>query len=626
MANILGKIVADFSTSLATKVAIGGTSATLQSATDDDGVALPTGTYFLTVDGNSSLKEYWQCTLTGTALTSIRNITRQGTQASGSVREHRIGASVKITNFAHLKYINDLLSGDATIDADLVFDGNDLTGINSIAGLATPTSGETTKAANVDYVNDVALAGAPDAADAVKGIVEIATQAEVDAGDDSGSTTAPVVVKPSTLAVAVQNQTYLYGESGGIAAVMTFTPVPAITALAAGQKHSIKMTTVCPGACTLATSGLAAKNVKKYVAGAIADVEANDWVIGSIADFEYDGTQYILMNPSASTMTTATQTEAGTFFGAVNGAALQVNAVSFGGTGADGALDTSGGTVNIDCGASNLVIKNYTTINVATNNLTFSNPASTGTTVILRSQGNVTITATIDASGMGAAGGTSLGAGTTAAGILDDLNHRGATGENVGVGAAAGGVIYSNLFLYTNARNRLLRGGVFIAPGSGGGSGSSDNGGFDARGGGGGGSYFSAGGAGGAGGNGAAAASFGAGGGGGGGSSTGSGTGGNGGRGGGAVLIECGGALNFTGTLNCSGLVGAAGANNASGGGGGGAAGMGVMIYRTLTSAAGTISTAGGDGGAVTSTAIVGGAGGASGGGSVLEIVEHTIT
>lgn len=74
----LAKVIADFDTTLNLKVAIGATTATLDSATDDDGIALPTGTYLLTVDGdNSSSKEYYTCTLTGTALTAIQSFSRQ---------------------------------------------------------------------------------------------------------------------------------------------------------------------------------------------------------------------------------------------------------------------------------------------------------------------------------------------------------------------------------------------------------------------------------------------------------------------------------------------------------------------------------------------------------------------
>jgi hypothetical protein len=49
------------------------------------------------------------------------------------------------------------------------------------------------------YMDALAIAGAPDASETVKGIVEIATDAEVESNDDTGSTTAPLVVKPSQL-------------------------------------------------------------------------------------------------------------------------------------------------------------------------------------------------------------------------------------------------------------------------------------------------------------------------------------------------------------------------------------------------------------------------------------------
>lgn len=85
--------------------------------------------------------------------------------------------------------------------------------------------------------------------------------------------------------------------------------------------------------------------------------------------------------------------------------------VAFGGTGADGALSISSGTTNINLGGAQVFIKNYTSISITgTGALTFSNPHANGTTILLKSQGNVTLTssaaACIDVSGMGAAGNT----------------------------------------------------------------------------------------------------------------------------------------------------------------------------------------------------------------------------
>ena len=110
----LGTIIADFRTALATKMSIGATTGTLQSATDDDGVALPAGRYFFTIDGDNSQKEHISCELNGTDLTSIKSVSRQGVETSGTVREHRVGASVVITNFAHIKYLNDIVKGDSS--------------------------------------------------------------------------------------------------------------------------------------------------------------------------------------------------------------------------------------------------------------------------------------------------------------------------------------------------------------------------------------------------------------------------------------------------------------------------------------------------------------------------------
>lgn len=182
MSTKLGKIIADFQTSLATEIAVGGTTATLQSATDDDGVALPAGVYFFTLDVNNSQKEHIVATLSGTSLTGISSVSRQGAQTSGVVRKHRVGASVEITDFAHIKYINDLLDGTTYLNAStpLRYDGTAT--INNDNQLATKA-----------YVDGVAVAGAPDASTTVKGIVEIATGAELAAGTGTGGTGAVIV-------------------------------------------------------------------------------------------------------------------------------------------------------------------------------------------------------------------------------------------------------------------------------------------------------------------------------------------------------------------------------------------------------------------------------------------------
>jgi hypothetical protein len=76
---------------------------------------------------------------------------------------------------------------------------------------------------------------------------------------------------------------------------------------------------------------------------------------------------------------------------------------------------------------------------------------------------------------------------------------------------------------------------------------------------------------------------------------------GSGGRGAGALLIECAGALNFTGTINATGTAGgdaSQAAGTTRGGGGGGGGGTVWIIYNSLVSAAGTITATSGATGA----------------------------
>lgn len=242
---------------------------------------------------------------------------------------------------------------------------------------------------------------------------------------------------------------------------------------------------------------------------------------------------------------------------------------TFGGDGSDGALTLTSGTTTISAASATTLFKNYTAISItSTGELDFSNPNSAGTIVVIKSQGNVTLTSSgpsIDLRGMGAGGGAIGSNGNGPTGLLfsaDSMEGKGATSST----GATGGSIYSNLGFYVRTEADLYRRAIFIMCGAGGGGGRS---GSDAN-------------------------------------------GGTGGRGGGALYLECGGALNFTGTINASGATGGnggtgGGSNRGAGGGGGGAAGQVLVLYNTLTSAAGTITTTGGNGG-------TGGAGGGSSG------------
>lgn len=251
---------------------------------------------------------------------------------------------------------------------------------------------------------------------------------------------------------------------------------------------------------------------------------------------------------------------------------------AFGGTGADGALSSSAGTTTIDLGNASVVEKNYTSISLTgTSTIAFTNPASGGTIVIFKSQGNVTMTSStnpvIDLRGVGGAGGTGgaspIGSGNGGgAGGGAGASTSGSDGVGVdGGGSTSGGGFGS--WQFSEYETGGTAGGVsnapggvsprmqglsapyvkyFVMPGSGGGGGAGGNV---------------------------------------------SGTGGNGGAGGGALYIECGGALNITSTINAAGGAGGTGTGNCGGGGGGGGGSV-VILYNSLTASAGTYTVTGG--------------------------------
>lgn len=262
---------------------------------------------------------------------------------------------------------------------------------------------------------------------------------------------------------------------------------------------------------------------------------------------------------------------------------------AFGGNGSDGALSITSGTTTISAASANVLVKNYTTISITgSGKLAFSNPASDGTIIILKSSGNTTLTSSsatmIDVTGMGGIGGAAVtgagtngNSGTQGVGVWFNTTSFGVKGTS-GTGGA-GGVIITNKNLFAKTTTIIQSKVIYLAAGSGGASGAT------------------------------ATVDPGPG-----------NTSGAGGRGGGALWIECAGALNFTtGGISSAGLVGGNAiytGGGGSGGGGGGSGGMILILYNTLTANTGNVTTIGGVGGTGTGSNSGGtGTGGGGGGG-----------
>lgn len=235
MTQLLTKIIADFSTTLTTKTAVGATTATLTSGLDGDGIQLPTATYGFTIDRNNANKEYFTATLTGANLTSIKTVTRgTGVGTSGLVKTHRKGAEVIISDWVAMKRMLDILDGTTSLDAStpLGYDG-------------TATISTANQLATKDYVDNGILQGAADASTTVKGITKMSVapasaSSPIAVGDNDGriptqgendalvgtsgtpSSSNKYVTNDDTSETAVASKVVRYNSSGSITGVSGF--------------------------------------------------------------------------------------------------------------------------------------------------------------------------------------------------------------------------------------------------------------------------------------------------------------------------------------------------------------------------------------------------------------------
>lgn len=179
MVTPLIKTIPDFSTTLASKVAVAATTATLSTATDMNGDVLATGKYGFTIDRKYGNKEYFTATLTATSLTNIATIDiTDGSETAGFINEHRKGAEIIISDFVAIKRIQDVLE-------------------TGYVDTYVPTTDY--QIATKGYADSLTVSGSPNADATTKGIVEIATSAEISAGASVGSTGASLAVTPDKL-------------------------------------------------------------------------------------------------------------------------------------------------------------------------------------------------------------------------------------------------------------------------------------------------------------------------------------------------------------------------------------------------------------------------------------------
>jgi len=172
-------------------------------------------------------------------------------------------------------------------------------GAETIAGVKTfssspivPTPTGNTDAANKAYVDGVAIAGASDANTTTKGIVEEATQAEVDARTATGGTGAKLFAPLDKIRATLYHD---YAADAGANDTYAVTITPAPTAYTTGMVVEFKANTANTGACTINVNALGAKSLKVN-----KDLDPQDGYIkaGAIVLAVYDGTNFQIQSVS----------------------------------------------------------------------------------------------------------------------------------------------------------------------------------------------------------------------------------------------------------------------------------------------------------------------------------------
>lgn len=283
----------------------GATTVILKSFAQIDGTLLTMSNFgaigFGTIEpGNGTLEEQISFTgvtqnTNGTAtLTGVSSVLMVSpyTASSGLAQTHAGSTTFVISNTSGFY---DRLTGKA--------DDEVITGLWQFPNDAnTPILGSSyvaptlnNQVASKGYADSLTFAGAPDATTTQKGIVELATQSEVDAKTATGGTGASLVATP-----ALARSTLLsdYVADTGAADAYVITPAPAISAYTTGQIFTFKAANTNTTTSTLAVNGLTTKTIKKL--DGATNLAAGDIVSGQIIQVEYDGTNFQMMNPGAA--------------------------------------------------------------------------------------------------------------------------------------------------------------------------------------------------------------------------------------------------------------------------------------------------------------------------------------
>lgn len=159
----------------------------------------------------------------------------------------------------------------------------------AIARLPIGTAGQIIQTSSGGIPEWISNPAAADASTTTKGVVELNTQSEFDAGTSTGGTGAKLVVTPDTVRARMVNS---YVADTGSANTYAIAPSPSITSYSAGQEFTFKVSNANTSSSTLNVNSLGAKNIYKFGSETLA---SGDLPANSIQTVVYDGTQFQLI-------------------------------------------------------------------------------------------------------------------------------------------------------------------------------------------------------------------------------------------------------------------------------------------------------------------------------------------
>lgn len=170
--------VASFTTSLASKITSTDTSMALVSTSTDDGTTLVNGSiYGFVIDVGTSDEEYVLGTASSSNIVSMTrgvSVVTGNTSVASLKKDHRRGASIKITDAPVLLVLARIMNGDETLPNILKYD--------------TPkTFTASSSLVDKNYVDNVAVAGGAVATESVAGLSILGSQSQLSTGTATSS-------------------------------------------------------------------------------------------------------------------------------------------------------------------------------------------------------------------------------------------------------------------------------------------------------------------------------------------------------------------------------------------------------------------------------------------------------